>query len=72
VVESRARNPATAAVIPVGKLAIAQFIPVGKLDQIIGRRFRIEQAGESSISFRCRIHQVHRPASDSTGARSPQ
>jgi len=33
-------------VIPVGKLAIAQFIPVGKLDQIIGRRFRVERAGE--------------------------
>jgi uracil-DNA glycosylase len=32
-------------VIPVGKLAIAQFIPVGKLDQIIGRRFRVERAG---------------------------
>lgn len=33
-------------VIPVGKLAIAQFIPVGKLDQIIGRSFRVERAGE--------------------------
>jgi len=33
-------------VIPVGKLAIAQFISVGKLDQIIGRRFRVERAGE--------------------------
>ena len=33
-------------VIPVGKLAIAQFIPVGKLDQIIGHRFRVERAGE--------------------------
>lgn len=32
-------------VIPVGKLAIAQFMPVGKLDQIIGRRFRAERAG---------------------------
>ena len=27
-------------VIPVGKLAIAQFIPIAKLDEIIGRRFR--------------------------------
>ena len=33
-------------VIPVGKLAIAQFMPVGKLDQIIGRRFRGARAGE--------------------------
>jgi len=33
-------------VVPVGKLAIAQFIPVGKLDQIIGLRFRVERAGE--------------------------
>jgi uracil-DNA glycosylase len=32
-------------VIPVGKLAITQFIPVGKLDQIIGRQFRAERAG---------------------------
>ena len=33
-------------VIPVGKLAIAQFMPVGKLDQIIGRGVRIERAGQ--------------------------
>ena len=33
-------------VIPVGKLAIAQFIPAEKLDQIIGRCFRVERAGE--------------------------
>ncbi|MBA3832389.1 MAG: uracil-DNA glycosylase family protein [Chthoniobacterales bacterium] len=33
-------------VIPVGKLAIAQFVPVTKLDQIIGRSFRVERAGE--------------------------
>jgi uracil-DNA glycosylase len=32
-------------VIPVGKLAIAQFMPVGKLDEIIGRRFRAARAG---------------------------
>ncbi len=32
-------------VIPVGKLAIAQFIPVGKLDGIIGRAFRIRRGG---------------------------
>jgi uracil-DNA glycosylase len=34
-------------VIPVGKLAIAQFIPVEKLDQIIGRAFRVRRAGRS-------------------------
>jgi len=28
-------------VIPVGKLAIAQFIPLQKLDQIIGRKFTV-------------------------------
>lgn len=28
-------------VIPVGKLAIAQFLPIAKLDQIIGRRFEM-------------------------------
>ena len=31
-------------VIPVGKLAIAQFIVVAKLDEIIGRSFRVERA----------------------------
>ena len=34
-------------VIPVGKLAIAQFIPVMKLDQIIGQSFRVRRAGRS-------------------------
>jgi uracil-DNA glycosylase len=33
-------------IIPVGKLAIAQFLPVGKLDQIIGRSFRVVRAGQ--------------------------
>lgn len=30
--------------IPVGKLAIAQFIPFQKLDEVVGRKFRIERA----------------------------
>ncbi len=30
-------------VIPVGKLAIAQFLPVQKLDQIIGRSFEMKR-----------------------------
>jgi uracil-DNA glycosylase len=34
-------------IIPVGKLAIAQFIPVTRLDEIIGRRFRVRRAGRS-------------------------
>ena len=34
-------------VIPVGKLAISQFIPLQKLDQIIGKKFRISKAGQS-------------------------
>ncbi len=32
-------------VIPVGKLAIAQFMPPGKLDGIIGQSFRVRRAG---------------------------
>ena len=31
-------------VIPVGKLAIAQFMQIGKLDAIIGQRFRVKRA----------------------------
>lgn len=34
-------------VIPVGKLAIAQFLPIEKLDAIIGRQFRAQRAGTS-------------------------
>ena len=34
-------------VIPVGKLAIAQFIPLQKLDQIIGRKFAVTCDGHS-------------------------
>lgn len=33
-------------VIPVGKLAIAQFTPVGKLDTMIGKSFRVRRAGQ--------------------------
>lgn len=32
-------------VIPVGRLAIAQFIPFKKLDDVIGRKFRVACAG---------------------------
>ena len=32
-------------VIPVGKLAIEQFMPAGKLDAIIGQKFELEYAG---------------------------
>ena len=31
-------------VIPIGKLAIAQFIPFEKLDEVVGRKFRISRA----------------------------
>jgi uracil-DNA glycosylase len=34
-------------VIPVGKLAIAQFIPLQKLDQIIGRKFKVTRDGHT-------------------------
>lgn len=34
-------------VIPVGKLAIAQFIALGKLDAVIGRKFVMERAGNA-------------------------
>ena len=36
-----------ALVVPVGKLAIAQFIPLQKLDQIIGRKFVVNGDGYS-------------------------
>lgn len=32
-------------VIPVGKLAIAQFISLTKLEEVIGRSFRVQRAG---------------------------
>ena len=32
-------------VIPVGRLAIAQFIDCRKLEEVIGRKFRVERAG---------------------------
>jgi uracil-DNA glycosylase len=32
-------------VIPVGRLAITQFIPAVKLEEVIGRSFRVERAG---------------------------
>ena len=34
-------------VIPVGRLAIAQFIDCRKLEEVIGHRFRVERAGHS-------------------------
>jgi uracil-DNA glycosylase len=34
-------------VIPVGKLAIEQFMPLQKLDTIIGRKFEIKYAGQT-------------------------
>ena len=32
-------------IIPVGRLAIAQFIDCGKLEEVIGRKFRVTRAG---------------------------
>ena len=32
-------------IIPVGRLAIAQFIECTKLEEVIGRKFRVERAG---------------------------
>lgn len=34
-------------IIPVGKLAIAQFLPLTKLEEVIGRSFRNRRAGRS-------------------------
>jgi uracil-DNA glycosylase len=34
-------------IIPVGRLAIMQFIDCAKLEKVIGRRFRVERAGHS-------------------------
>ena len=36
-----------ALVLPVGKLAIAQFIPVERLDAVVGRRWTVERDGHS-------------------------
>ena len=33
-------------VIPVGRLAITQFIDCAKLEEVIGRKFRVERAGQ--------------------------
>jgi len=33
-------------VIPVGRLAIGQFVDCSKLEEVIGRRFRIRRAGQ--------------------------
>jgi uracil-DNA glycosylase len=35
-------------IIPVGKLAISQFIELTKLDQIIGREFRVTAHGHEA------------------------
>ncbi len=35
-------------IIPVGKLAISQIMPVNKLDEIIGNQFRLEFYGQSA------------------------
>ena len=32
-------------VIPIGRLAIAQFLPFEKLEEVIGRKFRLKRAG---------------------------
>jgi uracil-DNA glycosylase len=32
-------------VVPIGRLAIAQFLPFEKLDEVIGRKFRAQRAG---------------------------
>ena len=32
-------------IIPVGRLAILQFVDCGKLEKVIGRKFRVERAG---------------------------
>ena len=41
----RAAPPPPELIIPVGKLAISQFLELEKLDQIIGRQFRVEAYG---------------------------
>ena len=33
-------------IIPIGRLAIAQFIDCRKLEEVIGRKFRVERAGQ--------------------------
>ena len=57
-------------VIPVGKLAIAQFTPVGKLDTMIGKSFRVRRAGPTvrSHSAATSLRRLAL-ASNSTGSR---
>ena len=43
--KSKSSNPRP--VIPVGKLAIEQFMPLQKLDTIIGRQFEVKYAGHA-------------------------
>ncbi len=38
-------------VIPVGKLAIAQFMPGGRLEDVIGRRFELEFTGRTCTAI---------------------
>ncbi len=38
-------------VIPVGKLAISQFLPDGRLEELIGRRFESKFAGRNFIAI---------------------
>ena len=41
-------------VVPVGKLGISQFLAVDRLDEVIGKQFRVSYA-EHQFEFRCRI-----------------
>lgn len=44
-------------IIPVGRLAITQFIDCAKLDKVIGRKFRVERAGH-----RCDVIPLPHPS----------
>jgi uracil-DNA glycosylase len=44
-------------IIPVGRLAITQFIDCAKLEKVIGRKFRVERAGH-----RCDVIPLPHPS----------
>ncbi|MGH8474772.1 MAG: uracil-DNA glycosylase family protein [Methylococcales bacterium] len=54
-----------ALIIPVGKLAIAQLMPVDKLDEVIGKCFRLT-ISESESEFECDAIPLPHPSGAST------
>jgi uracil-DNA glycosylase len=49
--QSELRRLRPALVLPVGRLAIAELIPHGRLDEVVGRAFSIEPAGHACTAI---------------------